>query len=108
MSEFEEYKQKVNLVLKKFSDRIKSQDKKLDVLVIILDKLAELLPSMGEMKYLYDTIKKALMDPIEKASSKEILDHKENLEDLKNTLLNETIPHITNELQELEGAENDE
>ncbi len=36
------------------------------------------------------------------ASSKEILDHKANLKELKNTLLKETIPHIENELQELE------
>ena len=39
-----------------------------------------------------------------KEGSKEILDHKANLKDLKNTLLNETIPHIENELQDLEGA----
>ncbi len=36
------------------------------------------------------------------AGSKEFLDHKANLKDLRNTLLNETIPHIENELQELE------
>ena len=51
----------------------------------------------------YRAISKAITNYKAKmAGSKELLDHKDNLKELRNTLLNETIPHIENELQELE------
>ncbi len=49
MSEFEEYKQKVNLVLKKLSDKVNDHDERLDKYDRILLQIGKMLPRFSEI-----------------------------------------------------------